>query len=216
MQMGREFLEIFEEWAEDYDKTVTGMDPEYIEVFRDYQSILQAVTDNSFGNILEFGVGTGNLTEKLVDNGHRVIGIEPSTAMREITKVKLPEAIVLDGDFLHYPKPEIPINTIVSTYAFHHLTDAEKELAVKQFSTLLNTGGKVVFADTMFESAQAMQRKIDEAVEVGYTNLAEDLRREYYPLTQTIEKIFVENNFTINFKQMNEFVWLIIANYIKG
>ncbi|WP_042149274.1 class I SAM-dependent methyltransferase [Paucisalibacillus sp. EB02] len=211
--MGREFLEIFEEWAEDYDKTVTGRDPEYIEVFRDYQTILQAVSDNSFGNILEFGVGTGNLTEKLLDKGHRVIGIEPSSAMREITKAKLPESIVLDGDFLHYPKPNLPINTIVSTYAFHHLTDEEKEMAVNQFSMLLTTGDRVVFADTMFESVQELQRKIDEAVEAGFTNLAEDLRREYYPLTKTIEKIFVENNFTINFKQMNEFVWLIIAKY---
>jgi putative AdoMet-dependent methyltransferase len=209
--MGREFLEIFEEWAEDYDETVAGLDPEYKEVFRDYNRILHEVTENSIGNVLEFGVGTGNLTEKLLRNGHRVIGIEPSTAMREISKGKLPDAIVMDGDFLHYPKPNLPINTIVSTYAFHHLTDVEKEMAVKNFSDLLTTGDRVIFADTMFESAQAKQKKILEAEEAGFTNLAEDLRREYYPIIQTIEKIFKANNFTISFKQMNEFVWLIIA-----
>ncbi|WP_026905628.1 class I SAM-dependent methyltransferase [Paucisalibacillus globulus] len=209
--MGREFLEIFENWAEDYDKSVAGMDPEYKEVFRDYNNILQEVTNNSFGNILEFGVGTGNLTAKFLERGHRVIGIEPSSAMRGVTKAKLPETIILDGDFLHYPKLDLPINTVVSTYAFHHLTDVEKESAVKNFSRVLATGGKVVFADTMFVSEQKMQQKINEADEAGFTNLAEDLRREYYPLTETIERIFITNNFTIEFKQMNEFVWLIIA-----
>jgi putative AdoMet-dependent methyltransferase len=86
---------------------------------------------------------------------------------------------------------------------------------VKQFSTLLSPGGKIVFADTMFESVQEMQRILDQAIDAGYSNLAEDLRREYYPLTDTIKEIFVANNFAINFKQMNEFVWLIIAKY-KG
>jgi putative AdoMet-dependent methyltransferase len=212
--MGREFLEIFEDWAEDYDKSVAGLDPEYKEVFRDYNNILQEVANNSFGNILEFGVGTGNLTAKFLEKGQRVIGVEPSSAMREVTKAKLPESIILDGDFLHYPKINLPINTIVSTYAFHHLTDAEKESAVKKFSSVLSTGGKVVFADTMFASEESMQKKIDEADKLGFTNLAEDLRREYYPLTETIERMFKENHFTITFKQMNEFVWLIIAKQL--
>jgi putative AdoMet-dependent methyltransferase len=210
--MGREFVDIFEDWAEDYDHTVSGQDPEYKAVFQDYDNILEKVTKSSVGTILEFGVGTGNLMKKLLSNNHRVIGIEPSEAMREIAKEKLPDAIILDGDFLNFPKPTIEVNTIVSTYAFHHLTDAEKEIAIKNFAGLLPKGGRVVFADTMFTSTKAKQRKIQDAEKKGFHLLAEDLRREYYPTIETVEEIFVENNFIVSFQQMNEFAWLIIAN----
>ncbi|WP_010093784.1 class I SAM-dependent DNA methyltransferase [Ornithinibacillus scapharcae] len=209
--MGREFLDIFEGWAEEYDNTVSGYDPEYKEVFHAYDDILVEVAKNSEGNILEFGVGTGNLTEKLLERGHDIIGIEPSPAMKAIANAKLPEALVMDGDFLEYPIPTIPIHTIVSTYAFHHLTDDEKDNAVKKFADILEVNGKVVFADTMFETLEAKEKKTSEAEEIGFTNLAADLRREYYPTMETIEGIFTKHNFTVSFKQMNEFVWLIIA-----
>ncbi|MEN2767758.1 class I SAM-dependent DNA methyltransferase [Ornithinibacillus xuwenensis] len=211
--MGREFLDIFEEWAEEYDNSVTGQDPQYKEVFRDYDIILDEVSANSIGSVLEFGVGTGNLTVKLLERGHHVFGVEPSAAMREITSEKLPEADVVDGDFLHYPNPPFPIHTIVSTYAFHHLTDAEKNQAIRKFSETLAPNGKVVFADTMFETEIAKQQKIDEALALGFHDLADDLKREYYPLIGTMEELFKQNNFDISFKQMNDFVWLIIANY---
>ncbi|MFS0671874.1 class I SAM-dependent methyltransferase [Ornithinibacillus sp. 179-J 7C1 HS] len=211
--MGREFLEIFEEWANDYDKTVNGQDPEYIEVFRHYDQILDEVVNNSVGTVLEFGVGTGNLTKKIMDKGHHVIGIEPSPAMREIAKVKLPKLSIQDGDFLNFPVPDNQVNTIVSSYAFHHLNDQEKEEAIKKLAKLLPKGGKIVFADTLFVSDLARQRKIKEALDSGFLALAEDLRREYYPNLETIERIFSDNNFNVSFKQMNEFVWLIIATY---
>ena len=58
--MGREFLPLFEEWAKRYDETVNGDDPEYSEVFRNYEAILQEVVNLATGRILEFGAGTGN------------------------------------------------------------------------------------------------------------------------------------------------------------
>lgn len=210
-KMGREFLDIFEDWAEEYDNTVNGFDPEYKDVFQAYDDILIEVSENAVGNVLEFGVGTGNLTEKLLQRGHSIIGIEPSPAMKAIAKRKLPQVLVMDGDFLEYPIPDIPIYTIVSTYAFHHLTDEEKEVAVEQFAEILEANGKVVFADTMFETLEAKESKITESEEMGFTNLAEDLRREYYPTIGTMERIFTKHNFKVSFKQMNEFVWLIIA-----
>ncbi|WP_047982536.1 class I SAM-dependent DNA methyltransferase [Ornithinibacillus contaminans] len=211
--MGREFLEIFEEWADDYDNSVMGHDPQYKEVFQNYDIILKEVTESAAGNILEFGVGTGNLTAKLLAAGHMVFGVEPSAAMREIAVEKLPMVQIVDGDFLNFPKPPFTIDTIVSTYAFHHLTDTEKQTAVKGFAETLLPNGKVVFADTMFLTAERKQAKIAEAYKLGYQDLAEDLEREYYPIIPIIEEIFTDHNFDISFKQMNDFVWLIIATY---
>ncbi|MGY0693837.1 class I SAM-dependent DNA methyltransferase [Virgibacillus sp. FSP13] len=209
--MGREFIDLFEGWAETYDDSVKGLDPEYQAVFAHYDTILDEVVNHSNGTVLEFGVGTGNLSDKLMKAGNQVIGIEPSQAMRELAKQKLPRLQLLDGDFIDFPPLAAHVETIVSSYAFHHLTDMEKRAAVEQFGKILTKNGKVVFADTMFETEAVKEQMIADAIEKGYNELAEDLNREYYPTIDVLKQIFVENNFTITCKQMNEFVWLIIA-----
>ncbi|SDM77193.1 class I SAM-dependent DNA methyltransferase [Sediminibacillus halophilus] len=209
--MGREFIDLFNEWAGSYDETVTGHDPQYRAVFDKYDTILEVVTNNSLGNVLEFGVGTGNLSKKLLDAGHQVIGVEPSAAMREATAKKFPDLRVEDGDFLTYPQPETPISTIVSTYAFHHLTDEEKGRAIKGFSELLPAGGKVVFADTAYQDEETKQQIHQQAKQNGYNDLLYDLTTEYYPMLDVLQSLFEDNGFYVTFKQMNQFVWLMIA-----
>ncbi|MDC3413595.1 class I SAM-dependent methyltransferase [Aquibacillus sp. 3ASR75-11] len=209
--MGREFVDLFEEWATSYDESVTGHDPEYKAVFDKYDTILAEVANHSTGNVLEFGIGTGNLSKRLLDRGATVIGIEPSSAMRKLAAAKFPNLRIENGDFLHFPEVGVPISTVTSTYAFHHLTDEEKNVAIKNFNELLPTGGRIVFADTAFESQQAKQAAIELADKNGYQNLSEDLQREYYPTIDTLRNLFESNGFYVTFKQMNDFVWLMVA-----
>ena len=58
-------MSLFDEWSDSYDQAVTGHDPEYMEVFHDYNGILKEVASKAVGFVIEFGVG-GNLTEKLI------------------------------------------------------------------------------------------------------------------------------------------------------
>lgn len=210
--MGREFIDLFEGWAETYDDSVRGFDPQYKNVFADYEHILKEVVKNTAGNVMEFGVGTGNLTEKLLQSDHEVIGVEPSRAMRKIAQAKLPRLYLMEGDFLTFPETSLPIESIVSTYAFHHLTDIEKAKAIKQFKAILPANGKVIFADTVFKSENDKHIAIETAKDRGFFDLAEDLQREYYTTIEVLELIFVIQGFDVVFKQMNEFVWLIIAD----
>lgn len=209
--MGREFDELFDEWAVFYDETVIGNDIEYREVFLHYEDILNHVANKTFGTVLEFGVGTGNLTKLLVKKGLHVIGIEPSKEMRAIAKQKMPDLELFDGDFLSFPTFSVPISTIVSTYAFHHLTDYEKEEAIKNFAKLLKCNGKIIFADTIFESLDAKANAIEEAKANGYPRLQLDLQSEYYTTIPALRKIFECHNFHVTFTQMNTFVWIIEA-----
>ena len=208
--MGREFLHVFEEWANTYDDTVMGNDLEYREVFRNYESILQEVVNLVVGKVLEFGAGTGNLTEKLSAQGYDVIAVEPSKSMRAVAKDKQINATFVDGDFLTFPAIR-QIDTIVSTYAFHHLTDEEKHLAIKQYGKLLSKGGRIVFADTMFENQDVYEKTIEEAVVAGYRRLATDIQTEYYSTIPYLTHIFEENGFFVTFKRCNQFVWIIEA-----
>ncbi|WP_085523280.1 class I SAM-dependent methyltransferase [Tuberibacillus sp. Marseille-P3662] len=209
--MGLEFTGLFNHWADSYDDTVAGHDPEYQDVFRGYDDILNHVVHETISPVLEFGTGTGNLTQKLLTNGFKVYGIEPSQAMRRKTKEKLPNLKLSKGDFLTFDNPERPIQSIVSSYAFHHLTDDEKDLAIEQYCEHLPQGGKIVFADTLFANQQSRERLLQETKQKGFTNLLHDLQTEYYTFKDNLASIFAKHGFDVEFKQLNAFVWLITA-----
>lgn len=209
--MGLEFMNIFDRWAESYDETVFGHGEEYKEVFEDYEQILREVADKSRGTVVEFGVGTGNLTAKLLAKGHKVYGIEPSEAMRKQTKQKFPDLKIFDGDFLNIPSSVKEFDTIVSTYAFHHLTDSEKAKAVNLYQQLLPAKGKIVFADTVFLSIDAKNETIKKAEQQEFYNLAKDLKTEYYTTIEVLKEIFHSNGFEVSFTKLNTYVWLIDA-----
>ncbi|MGG1677508.1 class I SAM-dependent DNA methyltransferase [Neobacillus sp. NRS-1170] len=207
--MGREFLEVFEQWADTYDETVVGNDIQYKEVFSKYEEILEGVANRSYGHVVEFGVGTGNLTKKLLAKGLKVTGIEPSQSMRKIAEDKLNgEALLLDGDFLQFPE-QIIIDTFVSSYAFHHLTDDEKAEAIAKYGRLLSIGGKIVFADTLYETEEDYNNAIVEAKNNGFHNLAKDLETEYYTTIPFLKHILQKNGFSVTFTRFNDFVWVM-------
>ncbi|WP_349407960.1 class I SAM-dependent methyltransferase [Pseudalkalibacillus sp. SCS-8] len=209
--MGREFIELFDEWADSYDETVSGKDNEYHEVFDKYGEILERVARESKGTVLEFGVGTGNLSFVLREKKRKVIGIEPSKAMREKAKKRFPDMKLLDGDFITFPELNEKIDTIVSTYAFHHLTDEEKEKAIHNYGKLLGKNGRIVFADTVYEHEEAKKEIHDRVREQGYENLLHDLQTEYYTTIGVLSDIFTSNGFEVEFERLNRYVWLMNA-----
>lgn len=209
--MGREFVDIFDGWADSYDASVSGKDPEYRDVFEGYETILNEVAKRVCGTIIEFGTGTGNLTAKLVEAGNSVIGIEPNTKMLKVTAERFPSIKVIDGDLLEFKIGHENIDAIVSTYVFHHLTDDEKGIALKKYASLLPTNGKVVFADTVFLTEEAKQVQISKERKRGYLNVVEDLEREYYTTIPVLKELFTKAGFHVGFVKMNDYVWLMDA-----
>ncbi|TQR19012.1 class I SAM-dependent methyltransferase [Psychrobacillus vulpis] len=213
--MGREFIDIFDEWVHSYDASVSGEDPEYRDVFDGYDNILNEVANRVSGTVIEFGTGTGNLTAKLLETCVSVIGIEPNTMMRKITSERFPSIEVLDGDLLQFNVGIESIDAIVSSYVFHHLTDDEKGEALKEYAKLLPTNGKVVFADTVFITEEAKQAQIAKERNRGFHHVADDLEREYYTTIPILTKLFEEAGFHVSFTKMNDFVWLMDASKNK-
>ncbi|WP_050615261.1 class I SAM-dependent methyltransferase [Bacillus testis] len=209
--MGREFDRLFDKWAANYDETVSGSDDQYADVFLNYDHILEAVSSHAKGSVIEFGVGTGNLTARLIEKGIHVLGIEPSTEMRKKAKKKLGSLSIVDGDFFHFPLEADGVDAFVSTYAFHHLTDDEKEKAIALYAKHLKTGGKIVFADTMFLTKEDKQATIETAKKNRFDRLAEDLRTEYYTTIPYMKSIMEKHQFRVTFTQLNAFVWLMLG-----
>src|SRR5690625_2635862 len=90
------FIDFFDQWSGHYDQDVAGSDSEYRKVFELYEHILHLIAFRAHGRVIEFGVGTGNLTKKLFEQGHKVLGIEPSRKMREIAKKKVPQVQIIE------------------------------------------------------------------------------------------------------------------------
>ncbi len=209
--MGIEFVDLFNQWASSYDDTVAGKDPEYREVFEGYHDMLEELADLSLSPVIEFGVGTANLTRKMVDKNKVVIGIEPSEEMRRIAAMKCPEAAIYEGDFINYPSLQTPVQSIVSSFAFHHLKADEKIAALAKYYHQLEPKGQIIFIDTLFKDEDHKQTLIKNAEKAGFLNLAQDLQEEYYSCLEDLKEMFLTQGFEVSFKQLNKYAWLIQA-----
>ncbi|GED14310.1 putative AdoMet-dependent methyltransferase [Aneurinibacillus migulanus] len=207
-----QFNHIFEQWANEYDQTVVDRDGEYAEVFEGYEQILHRVVQELKlpveSRVLEIGVGTGNLTRLLLSKEWKVFGIDPSPDMRSIASQKLPNFTIQDGHFLSVPESVGRVDGIVSTYAFHHLTDEQKARAIQQLTDRLNDDGMIVFADTAYADEKAKQAIHQKVKEQKAFALLEDLRTEYYPLVSTMQHIFEGAGLDFASHQLNKYVWL--------
>ncbi|KXG77777.1 class I SAM-dependent methyltransferase [Thermotalea metallivorans] len=210
-----DFSPLFDAWAASYDATVYDADHEYAEVFEGYNAILEniceKISEKSGGVVLEIGIGTGNLTKLLYEKGFHVIGIEPSKEMRKIAQSKLPDVPIMDGHFLSIPV-SVHMDAVVTSYAFHHLPLDEKKKALVYLDGLLKDGGKIIIADTMFESEEYKKSLLDRVKSSGAFNLLKDLNTEYYEYVEDICQLFRELNYQLEAEKMNQYVWMISAS----
>lgn len=210
--MSLPFMDIFKEWASEYDDAVTGQNPEYKDVFSNYDFMIEEATKHAGKRVTEFGPGTGNLTNMLLKRGLDVQAVEPSVDMAKLGEAKT--GITFErGDFLNFNARET--DTFISSFAFHHLTDKEKRDAIAQYKPLLSEDGNIIILDTMFNSLDEKEQIKSHYNALGYHNLVEDLDREYYPLKETMEGIANDLGFDYQSTQLNRFAHLQILTKKK-
>ena len=115
---------------------------------------------------IDFGAGTGLLALALAPLVTSVVAIDNSAAML----ARLADNARSSGltnvetrvcDMRSVPLPDGCATLIVSNYAFHHLDDAGKQLALSEARRLLLPGGRLVICDMMFSlSLKARDRRI--------------------------------------------------------
>lgn len=100
--------------------------------------------------LLEYGAGTGLLTEQLLPHvGHATLA-EPSSGMREVLSAKVADgrlagAEILDLDLSRDAPPASNHDVIVALMVLHHIPDLVPVLA--GFATLLTEGGTLCVID---------------------------------------------------------------------
>lgn len=200
----------FDSWASTYDKAVTR-NIGTLGMYKNYNKILDEVFNiaTSFNkkhpNILEIGIGTGNLANRFFEAGHNIVGIDQSREMLNVAKEKNPKLKVRLGEFLKIPYDNKTFDIIVSTYAFHHLDDKEKIIAIGELIRVLKDNGKIVIGDLMFENEEAKDSLLASLTKDQICEIED----EYYSNIDFLQKEFKKYNKTINYTQIDYINFII-------
>lgn len=161
----------FDLWANDYDQTVQISEENNQYPFAGYKEILNTifneVMQTECSHVLDIGFGTGILASRLYQEGHQIDGVDFSAEMIAIAQVKMPKAKLIEGDIAEGLPAELKDETydsIISTYALHHLTDEGKVEFIQELLPSLAAGGSIYIGDIAFETrGQLEQCKKDSA-----------------------------------------------------
>lgn len=210
----------FDRLASKYDykikKAAEQNDWMYRKYFKILHKILECSGINKDKNIkaVDIGTGTGNLASLFIKQGVKIIGIEPSKKMRAIARKKIKNTPVLKGHFLDIPLKDKSIDLIVSSLAFHHLTESEKTCAITEMKRVLKPKGKIVIADLMFRNKECKKKIKEELIRKGKQDMIDAINDEYYGLFDSLKKKFIHAGFRFKGERLTKFVWIFYASLL--
>jgi len=114
---------------------------------KNYKILLRELSVLPIGNVLEVGAGTGNLTTELLKNYNisslDVIEHDNKFITEFQKKLRIP---IKKADALRY-KSKKKYDIIISSLVYHHISDKEKLLFLKQIYNNLKHKGRIILGD---------------------------------------------------------------------
>lgn len=191
----------FDLWADCYDSNVESCEEAGEYPFAGYKDVLESifcrVNTKTSAKVLDIGFGTGVLTARIYNEGHSITGVDFSARMIEAAQVKMPDALLYCHDFSKgLPKAldQDKFDCIISTYAIHHLNDAQKAQFIMELWTHLEKDGEILIGDVAFETRdkltacrnQNISKWDEDEIYIVYSELAKNLPKltiEYIPVS---------------------------------
>lgn len=190
----------FDSWAESYDDSLVNPKGYPFEGYRKVLGFISnSINASRKTDILDIGVGTGNLAALLYEKGARIDGVDFSSKMLEKAKEKM-----LGGNFYLFdfsrglPSKLLSkkYNYIVSSYAFHHLNDNTKLNLILTLKDLLKENGKIIIGDISFLNRRSLyecRRASGESWD----------RDEYYVIAESFVPLLKSSWMDVNYTQIS-------------
>lgn len=178
--------------------------------------VLDALEIKEGDRLIDFGSGTGTFAIQAARRCARVYAVDVSQAMLDCAAAKAVTAGLANiefhlAGFLTYEHAAVPVDAVVTTFAFHHLPDFWKGIALKRIKGMLKPGGQLYLHDVIMEESSALENVaafIDKMAAVGGTPLREDCERhfrdEFSTYDWVMDGLLTRAGFTIRSKHVEE------------
>lgn len=162
--------------------------------------------------LIDLGCGTGN-TVLALNRFQKVYCVDISEKMIAIAKEKIKKTdniVFIQEDLLaFFDNFDEKVDTVVSTYAIHHLTPDEKKELFYRIHSILKDDGKFICGDLMFENKlfEAVMRK-------KYPELVEGFDEEFFWDVEHETSVLTKIGFNVIKKRFSDLSWGIVADKI--
>ena len=188
--------------------------------FRDIEAeshrVLAALAVKSSDMVIDFGSGTGAFAIQAARHCSRVYAIDVSQAMLDYAQAKASQSgvsniVFCHAGFLTYDHADEKADAICSTFAFHHLPDLWKGVALHRLHGMLKPHGKLYIRDVIVEEKGALANigaLIEKQTAAGGDFLREDaeehFREEYSTYDWVMDGLLIRAGFAIKSKNIQD------------
>jgi putative AdoMet-dependent methyltransferase len=192
-------VEEFDSWAKNYDQSVANNQQfPFIGYEAALDKILELAAPKSGLQVLDLGIGTGNLALKFDALGCQIWGTDFSTEMLVKARKKLPKAKLFQADLRSDWPPDLSrrFDRIVSGYVFHHFKlNVKVQIIKKLVHEHLEPTGSLLIADIAFQNQNALEQ-MKRAV-------GEEWEDEFYWLADESTSAFEKIGLKVQFLQVS-------------
>lgn len=182
--------------------------------YSDIQDIVAGyIYDNKqTANILDIGIGTASLYEKIMPEKFKLTGIDISERMLDISRLRVPDATLILHDILKGIPEEIAhmkFDYIIINYLFKHFDLETVKSLINQLIPHLLPFGKIIVGDIMFldnEKKKLYLLSHSEKIIPSYN---------YHTYSDIVSNS--NNHLSFNFMELNDYTGiLIIEKYYES
>jgi putative AdoMet-dependent methyltransferase len=160
---------------------------------------------------LDIGTGTGNLAGRFLEKQVNMFAIDQSREMLKQCQQKYPQMPAKLGNFLAIPFFDGEFDFICTSFALHHLTEEQKDLAYEEMNRVLSERGRICIVDLMFEDEASRLQYIEELRKQGDDNEIKNIEDEYYADRSHMISWFKSHGYTTMQQKLNDVVHIFYA-----